>query len=41
MLAFFLTPIGMFAITTHEVVYAVDLEYGRLTTVTTFGVLGP
>lgn len=40
LLVFFLTPVGMFAVTTHQVVYAVDRGYGQLTAVTIFGVVG-
>jgi MFS family permease len=40
LLVFFLTPVGMFAVTTHQVVYAVDRGYGHLTAVTIFGVVG-
>ncbi|MGH7394824.1 MAG: MFS transporter, partial [Candidatus Methylomirabilales bacterium] len=40
LLVFFLTPIGMFAVTTHQVVYAVDRGYGHLTAVAIFGIVG-
>lgn len=40
LVVFFLTPVGMFAVTTHQVVYAVDRGYGHLTAVTIFGVVG-
>jgi len=40
LLVFFLTPIGMFAVTTHQIVYAVDRGYGHLTAVTIFAVVG-
>lgn len=40
LLVFFLTPVGMFAVTTHQVVYAVDRGYGHLTAVTIFGLVG-
>ncbi|MBI2081112.1 MAG: MFS transporter [candidate division NC10 bacterium] len=40
LLVFFLTPIGMFAVTTHQVIYAVDRGYGHLTAVTIFGLVG-
>ncbi len=39
-LVFFLTPIGMFAVTTHQVIYVVDLGYGHLTAVAVFGLMG-
>lgn len=40
LLVFFLTPVGMFSVTTHQVVYAVDRGYGQLTAVTIFGLVG-
>ncbi len=40
LLVFFLTPIGMFTVTTHQVVYAVDRGYGHLTAVAIFGIVG-
>ncbi|MCI0370295.1 MAG: MFS transporter [candidate division NC10 bacterium] len=40
LLVFFLTPIGMFAVTTHQVIYAVDRGYGHVTAVAIFGIVG-
>ncbi|MBI2081372.1 MAG: MFS transporter [candidate division NC10 bacterium] len=40
LLVFFLTPVGMFAVTTHQVVFAVDRGYGHLMAVTIFGLVG-
>ncbi|HEV8663331.1 MAG TPA: MFS transporter [Candidatus Methylomirabilis sp.] len=40
LLVFFLTPVGMFAVTTHQVVYAVDRGYGQLMAVAIFGIVG-